>query len=246
MACSTKAEVHGGFYNTMNGLLGNLESAVLEFLPSLTTSQNKREVSEVQGGEGVVGEEGGSAQSIADLAYGPPSALEDADIVPLSADELEGMDLGPLHFPTTPSSGPNQEADPPSRLARREEITDEYSPLNALYPGHDPHNPMRKSKPHDAAVRAAVHARYMKLYGELWLKKLVDEVKEAQTNVDQQVSVGRAAVREKEYLEGKRKAVETQLARMKVEAEEAERLSVIADVQAVGGSAGMDVGFIGG
>jgi len=135
-------------------------------------------------------------------------------------------------------------ASPP--LLRRTTISDEYNHLNPLFPDRNPLNPLIKGKPTDATVRAASYARNYLFYAQFYLKKLQREAADAQRNVAQQVSLGRPAVREKAYLEKKKKAMVGFDARVQHLAEEAERLSVAADGAVLGGTAGTnDEGFLG-
>lgn len=135
-------------------------------------------------------------------------------------------------------------ASPP--LLRRTTISDEYNPLNPLFPDRNPLNPLIRGKPTDATVRAASYARNYLFYAQFYLKKLQREAADAQRNVAQQVSLGRPAVREKAYLEKKKKAMVGFDVRVQHLAEEAERLSVAADGAVLGGTAGTnDEGFLG-
>jgi len=135
-------------------------------------------------------------------------------------------------------------ASPP--LLRRTTISDEYNPLNPLFPDRNPLNPLIKGKPTDATVRAASYARNYLFYAQFYLKKLQREAADAQRNVAQQVSLGRPAVREKAYLEKKKKAMVGFDVRVQHLAEEAERLSVEADGAVLGGTSGKnDEGFLG-
>lgn len=187
----------------------------------------------------------------------------------LSADELkrlEGTDLStmfvPLHSPIAPyeeagddhgmmpphtsATSTAELAHPPSALLRRTIISDEYNPLNPLFPDRNPLNPLIKGKPTDATVRAASYARNYLFYAQFYLKKLQREAADAQRNADQQVSLGRPAVREKAYLEKKKKAMVGFDVRVQHLAEEAERLSVEADGAVLGGTSGKnDEGFLG-
>lgn len=223
VACLTKTEIHSPFIATVDEVVDTF----FEFSENvLHNHAEKRDLA-------IAGEDG------LERLEGPDFSSEGSSLLSLPPYGEAEADHGLM-----PANSAAQPAHP--LLRRHATIPERYNPLNAIFPGHNPLNPLLKAKPSDATLRAATHARNMLLYAEYYRTKLQLEVEAAQRNVDQQVSLGRPAVMEKQYLEKKKTALAGHEVRLRGLAVEAEKASVAGDGAVLGGSAGVtDEGFMG-
>lgn len=112
--------------------------------------------------------------------------------------------------------------------------------------GHTIFDLLPKPSDRDHAVQDASYARNILFFAQAYLVKLEHDAATAQKNADQQLSLGRPAVKEQEYAKEKQKAVDGHKVRIQDLAEKAEKASSVGDKAWLGGSAGNnDEGFLG-